>query len=264
MGPGRHRRGLSLFPRGMPLFTMQRLCLVALGLLLARPAIAQSDSTAHATFRIVPRRSVEALRAEALTLAPPVALREGTAPDLVELTALDSTIRLDIRYASTNNFMGAAMYSQARAFLQRPAAEALVRAHRALAREGYGLLIHDAYRPWYVTWMFWEATPDSQRPFVANPATGSRHNRGAAVDLTLFEWATGRAVRMPSGYDEFTDRAYAEYPGGSPAERARRALLRRALEAEGFVVNPTEWWHFDYQGWRAYPVLNAPFERIPE
>jgi len=198
-----------------------------------------------------------------LALSLPAGLAGPRAPDLVELVSLDASIRLDIRYASTNNFMGTAMYSQARAFLQRPAAEALVRAHRALAREGYGLLIHDAYRPWYVTWMFYQATPDSQRTFVANPATGSRHNRGAAVDLTLYDLATGRAVRMPSGYDEFTDRAYVAYAGGTTTERARREQLRRAMEAEGFTVNPTEWWHFDYNGWREYPVLNTPFERIP-
>jgi D-alanyl-D-alanine dipeptidase len=246
----------------MPLFTMRRFLSAVLALCTAIPAAAQTDTTAHATFRILPRRPVEALRAEALTLMPPAAL-QGTRPaDLVELIVLDSTIRLDIRYASTNNFMGAAMYSQARAFLQRPAAEALVRAHRALARSGYGLLIHDAYRPWYVTWMFYEATPDSQRTFVANPAAGSRHNRGAAVDLTLYDLRTGRAVRMPSGYDEFTERAYPTYAGGTDAERARRDLLRRFMEAAGFAVNPTEWWHFDFSGWREYPVLNVPFERI--
>jgi len=246
---------------------MRRLLLAVLALgatfqSTPRPLAAQSDTTAHPTFRIVPRRPVEQLRAEALTLALPPGLGGTRAADLAELVALEPTIRLDIRYASTNNFMGAAMYSQARAFLQRPAAEAVVRAHRALAREGYGLLIHDAYRPWYVTWMFWEATPDSQRIFVANPATGSRHNRGAAVDLTLYDLRTGRPVRMPSGYDEFSERAYAEYPGGTPPERARRALLRRYMEAEGFTVNPTEWWHFDYNGWRAYGVLNTPFERL--
>ncbi len=234
--------------------------LLALG--AALPVAAQTDTSAHTTFHIVPRRPVETLRAEALALTPPADLLAGSSAALVELISLDSSIKLDVRYAGTNNFMGAAMYSQARAFLQRPAAEALVRAHRALAREGYGLLIHDAYRPWYVTWMFWEATPDSQRIFVANPATGSRHNRGAAVDLTLYDRATGRAVRMPSGYDEFTDRAYADYPGGTAAERTRRAVLRRAMEAEGFTVNSTEWWHFDYRGWRAFPVMNVPFERI--
>lgn len=226
------------------------------------PLAAQSDAAAHATFRIVPRRPVEALRAEALTLTPPPGLGGSRPSDLVELVALEPGIRLDVRYASTNNFMSAAMYSQARAFLQRPAAEALVRAHRALAREGYGLLIHDAYRPWYVTWMFWEATPDSQHTFVANPATGSRHNRGAAVDLTLYDLKTGRAVRMPSGYDEFSDRAYPDYPGGTREERAHRALLRRYMEAEGFTINPTEWWHFDFAGWRNYAVQNIPFEKL--
>jgi D-alanyl-D-alanine dipeptidase len=110
--------------------------------------------------------------------------------------------------------------------------------------------------------MFWEATPDSQHTFVANPATGSRHNRGAAVDLTLYDLKTGRAVRMPSGYDEFSERAYPDYAGGTRDERARRALLRRYMEAEGFTINPTEWWHFDYQGWRDYSVQNIPFEKL--
>ena len=247
----------------MQLFSVRRTLLALLAVFATLPLGAQTDTSAHATFRITPRRPVEELRTEALTLTPPAGLSGTRAPDLAELVALDPSIRLDIRYASTKNFMASAMYSQARAFLQRPAAEALVRAHRALAREGYGLLIHDAYRPWYVTWMFYEATPDSQRTFVANPATGSRHNRGAAVDLTLYDLASGRAVRMPSGYDEFTDRAYAAYPGGTATERARRELLRRFMEAEGFTVNPTEWWHFDYNGWRDYPVLNTPFERIP-
>ncbi|HEY5489859.1 MAG TPA: M15 family metallopeptidase, partial [Gemmatimonadaceae bacterium] len=161
--------------------------LILAALAATLPLAAQTDTSAHATFRIAPRRPVESLRAEALSLSPPGGLTGTRASDLVELVTIDSSIKLDIRYASTNNFMGAALYSQARAFLQRPAAEALVRAHHALAREGYGLLIHDAYRPWYVTWMFWEATADSQHTFVANPATGSRHNRGAAVDLTLYD-----------------------------------------------------------------------------
>jgi len=241
---------------------MRRILFALFALCLTSPSHAQTDTSAHATFHITPRRPVEALRAEALTLAPPPGLQGTRAADLVELVSLDATIRLDIRYATTNNFMGSSMYSQPRAFLQRPAAEALVRAHHALARKGYGLLIHDAYRPWYVTWMFWQATPDSQHAFVADPATGSRHNRGAAVDLTLYDMKTGRAVRMPSGYDEFSKRAYPTYAGGTSAERARRELLRRYLEAEGFRVNATEWWHFDYRGWHEYPVLNMPFERL--
>ena len=182
--------------------------------------------------------------------------------DLVELVRLDSTIHLDIRYATTNNFLSSVFYPAQRAFLQRPAALALVRAHRALKPLGYGLLIHDGYRPWYVTKVFWEATPPESRWLVANPARGSKHNRGAAVDLTLYELATGRVVGMPSTYDEATLRAAADYPGGTARERWHRALLRRVMEAEGFVLNPSEWWHFDYKDWNRYPILNLPFEGI--
>jgi D-alanyl-D-alanine dipeptidase len=154
------------------------------------------------------------------------------------------------------------MYSQARAFLQRPAAEALVRAHHALKKQGYGLLIHDAYRPWYVTKMFWEATPDDKKIFVANPKEGSKHNRGCAVDLTLYDLRTGKAVKMPSGYDEMSERAYADYGGGTAEERERRGILRRAMEKQGFTVYPQEWWHFDYKDWKQYPVMNRKFEEI--
>jgi D-alanyl-D-alanine dipeptidase len=158
--------------------------------------------------------------------------------------------------------MGTVFYSQPRAFLQRPAAEALVRAHRTLKRLGYGLLIHDGYRPWYVTKMFWDATPSAQRDFVANPATGSRHNRGCAVDLTLYSLATGLPIEMPGTYDEFSDRSHPDYPGGTSLQRWHRDLLRWAMEREGFTVYNVEWWHFDYADWREYPVLNLTFEEL--
>jgi D-alanyl-D-alanine dipeptidase len=154
------------------------------------------------------------------------------------------------------------MYSQARAFMQRPAAEALMRAHRALKKQGYGLLIHDAYRPWYVTKMFWEATPDDKKIFVADPKEGSKHNHGCAVDLTLYDLKTGKVVEMPSGYDEMSERAYADYKRGTAEQRERRAILRRAMEKEGFTVYPQEWWHFDYKDWKEYPVMNVRFEEI--
>jgi D-alanyl-D-alanine dipeptidase len=219
-------------------------------------------NVAAGTFRITPVRPVERLRAEALAATPPVQPDTLRAPDLVELRALDPSIRYDIRYATTNNFMSAVFYSQPRAFLQRPAAEAVVRAHRKLNPLGYGLLIHDAYRPWYVTRMFWDATPDSLHDFVADPRAGSRHNRGAAVDLTLFDLRTGEVIEMPSGYDEFSPRAYPDYPGGTDRQRWHRDLLRRVLEAEGFRVYTVEWWHFDYRDWRRYPVLNLRFEDL--
>ena len=217
---------------------------------------------AQGTFRINPVRPVEQLRVEALTATPPAQPDTLLKPDLVELRALDPTIRYDIRYATTNNFMSSVFYSQARAFLQRPAAEAVVRANRRLNQLGYGLLIHDAYRPWYVTKMFWDATPDSLHDFVADPGAGSRHNRGAAVDLTLFDLRTGQPIEMPSGYDEFSARAYPEYPGGTSRQRWHRELLRRVMEEEGFRVYNFEWWHFDYRDWRRYPVLNRRFEDL--
>jgi CubicO group peptidase (beta-lactamase class C family)/D-alanyl-D-alanine dipeptidase len=212
------------------------------------------------TFQIEPVRPVEELRQEALAASPAPEQGEFREPDLVEVTELDPTIKLDIRYASTDNFMGAVFYQQPRAFLQRPAAEAVVRAHRALREYGYGLLIHDAYRPWYVTKMFWDATPEDKKIFVANPASGSRHNRGCAVDLTLYDSRTGEPIQMVGTYDEMTERSYPAYPGGTSRQRWHRDLLRRVMEAEGFSVYEFEWWHFDYKDWAAYPILNSEID----
>jgi CubicO group peptidase (beta-lactamase class C family)/D-alanyl-D-alanine dipeptidase len=229
------------------------------GVVFRRRAV---GTEAGATFRITPTRPVEALRRAALAMQPPAQPPGLRTPDLVDLTTLDPGIHLDIRYATTNDFLGSAMYTSARAFLQRPAAQALLRAHRWLVARGYGLLIHDAYRPWYVTRMFWDATPESLRVFVADPTTGSRHNRGAAVDLTLYDRDTGRPVDMVGGYDEFSPRSYPDYPGGTGLQRWYRALLRRAMEAQGFRVYDAEWWHFDFEDWRRYPVLNLSFEAL--
>ncbi len=137
-----------------------------------------------------------------------------------------------------------------------------MRAHRALAKEGYGLLIHDAYRPWYVTKIFWDATPPDKHNFVADPATGSRHNRGCAVDLTLYDLKTGRAGRDAEPVRRDVRRAYPDFAGGDEAARTRRDLLRRSMEAEGFTVYEFEWWHFDYRDWKSYAIQNVRFEDI--
>lgn len=196
------------------------------------------------------------------TAQPDESSKQLRKPDLVELMRLDSTIRLDIRYATSHNFMKRPMYTQARAFLQRPAANALVRAHQSLRLQGFGLLIFDAYRPWSVTKKFWDETPREKRKYVANPRKGSKHNRGCAVDLSLYDLKTEREVPMPSEYDDFTYRAAANYNGGTKEERKSRALLRLAMEKEGFAVNPDEWWHFDYKDWRKYGVLDVLFEEM--
>ena len=240
--------------------TSARLSASAL-LLLSGLAAGQAQER-PSVFRITPRRPIAELRAEALAATPPREPGPFHPVDLVELTSLDPTLRLDIRYATPDNFLSTPIYAEGRAFLQRPAAEALVAAHRSVAPEGYGLLIHDAYRPWWVTKLFWEATPVDKHAFVADPATGSRHNRGCAVDLTLFRLADGRAVEMPSVYDEMSERASPRYSGGPPEPRRLRDRLRSAMEERGFTVYESEWWHFDYEGWRDYPILNVDFERI--
>jgi D-alanyl-D-alanine dipeptidase len=213
-------------------------------------------------FRIQPVRPVAELRAEALSATPPEEHGHFRKSDLVDLALLDPHIKLDIRYATPDNFLSTPVYSSARAFLQRPAAAALLRAHRRLMQRGYGVVIFDAYRPWYVTKIFWDATPPNLHEFVADPAKGSRHNRGCAVDLSLYDLATRREVEMPGAYDEMSQRSYPSYGGGTDEQRARRDLLRREMESQGFAVFPSEWWHFDFKDWREYRIGNLPFERV--
>ena len=192
----------------------------------------------------------------------PVEQGDFLEPALTELSKLDSSIRLDIRYATSNNFMGRPFYTQARAFLQRPAAEALLRAGAKLKQQGYGLLLHDGYRPWRVTKAFWDETPEEKHIFVANPATGSKHNRGCAIDLSLYDLKSGLVVEFPSAYDEMSERAFPTYTGGTPQQTRNREALRQAMESEGFTVYENEWWHFDYKDWKRYRILDIPFEEI--
>jgi D-alanyl-D-alanine dipeptidase len=240
-----------------------RLAAILILTLLTSCASAPRGSHDIQQFHITPVRPVEELRVEALAATPPIEEGSFRPSDLVEVISLDPTIRLDIRYATSNNFLGTPLYEAPRAFLQRPAAEAVVRVHRALAAKGYGLLIHDAYRPWYITKIFWDATPPDKHQYVADPAHGSRHNRGCAVDLTLFDRSTGRVIEMPSGYDEMSERAHPDYTGGTDEQRKNRDLLRNAMETEGFAVYEYEWWHFDYKDWHSYAVENIRFADIP-
>ncbi len=233
---------------------------VAAGVAFKRRQVGPEEGAQQ--LHIQPLRPVNELLKEALSAQPPKETGDFRPTDLVELTKLDPTIKLEIRYATTENFAGTVFYSQARAFMQRPAAEAVVRVNRKLREQGYGLLVHDAYRPWYVTKVFWDAMPDDKKIFVADPSQGSRHNRGAAVDLTLYDLKTGNPVEMVSTYDETTDRAYPDYPGGTDLQHWHRKLLRDAMESEGFTVYEAEWWHFDYQDWRKYRIGNLRFEDI--
>ena len=187
------------------------------------------------------------------------------APDLVDLAAVDPTIRIDLRYATTDNFTGAAVYPVARCLLRRDAADRLARVQRRLRADGYGLLVWDCYRPLSVQERFWTLVPDER--YVARPArrdgrpvAGSKHNRGAAVDVTLVD-ASGAPLPMPTGFDDFSERAHRGAPGVKPVARANAARLESAMTAEGFEPLPTEWWHFDAPGWQAYELLDVPLER---
>ena len=213
-------------------------------------------------FHVSPQEPLTDLTKKALAAQPPHESGDFLKPDLVDLSTLDPAIHFDIRYATKNNFLGQPVYSQAKAYMQRPAAEALLRASRKLNALGYGLLIHDSYRPWYVTKIFWDATPEDKRIFVANPAEGSRHNRACAVDLTLYGLKTGAPIEMTGVYDEMSERSYPFYPGGTSLQRWHRDLLRHAMEAEGFDVYEFEWWHFDYKDWSRYPILNLTFDKL--
>ena len=231
-------------------------------LVLSLAIVGCDPSSEVLPFRMQPQRPVEQLEVEALAATPPVEQGQRLRPDLVDFSLLDSELRFDIRYVGSNNFMGTPFYRQAKAYLQRPVAEALVAAHKDLQQQGFGLMIFDAYRPWYVTWMFWEGAPENLRQFVADPASGSRHNRGAAVDLTLYHLESGQPAAMRSGYDEFTERSYPDYQGLTAQEGDNRNRLTRAMEKQGFTIYPYEWWHSDYRNWSEYPILNLTFEEL--
>ena len=191
------------------------------------------------------------------------ALRPDDPKRLLELIKLDPAIRLDMRYATSNNFTGRVLYDEARAFLAAPAALAVARASKMAQSDGFGLTIYDAYRPWRITKELWDATPvGPKKDYVANPKRGSKHNRGCAVDLTLYDLQTGQLVEMPTEFDDFSEKAHRDYMGASAAAIANRARLARYLEAEGFVGLSNEHWHFDFTGWEQFPVMDIPFNKI--
>ena len=172
---------------------------------------------------------------------------------MVDIKAMDPTILLDIRYATTNNFTGQKIYSSNKGYLQPDIAQRLVRVNGALKKQNLRLKIFDAYRPLSVQYRLWQIMPNEK--FIANPATGSNHNRGAAVDCTLAR-ADGTSLPMPSDFDDFSEMAYRSYQGGSETAKANRALLEKVMAAEGFKPLASEWWHFDGPNWQKYPITD--------
>jgi zinc D-Ala-D-Ala dipeptidase len=198
------------------------------------------------------------------TIASMTAYREmvrgDSSQEIVALAGFIPGLRLDIRYATSDNLMHRPVYLLPLAFLRRPAAEALLTIQKELQALGYGLKVYDGYRPYRVTVMFFEAWHDSN--FVASPFTGSRHNRGCAVDLTLIDLSTGNELTMPTVYDSFTKEAAADFPDIAPAALKNRKLLQEVMLRHGFLIYPSEWWHFDFAGWKNYPVMDLTFEDL--
>jgi serine beta-lactamase-like protein LACTB len=207
-------------------------------------------------------RDWDNLRKQTKKLQMPVEQGTFLSAELVSITAMDRAIKLDMRYGTENNRWGAKLYEGEQGFLQRPAAEALGRVQQQLKLYGYGLLVYDAYRPWFVTKMAWDAATEKQRVFLDDPAVGSRYNRGASVDVGLYELVSGEPLSMPGDYEETTLSVKPAFAGGTELTRWRRDLLRQFMEKEGFIGSGDVWWRFDYHTWRQYPLVNKSFEDI--
>lgn len=179
--------------------------------------------------------------------------------DLVDVKKLDSTIVLDIRYATENNFTGKKIYDEARFFLRKEAALKILEVQKELQRFGLSLKVFDGYRPLSVQKKFWEIMPDER--YVADPKKGSRHNRGMAVDLTLVD-KEGKEIPMPTPYDDFTEKASRDYFDLPSQILINRKFLEDIMVKYGFSGFPTEWWHFDFKGWEKYDILDVEFSEI--
>ncbi|MDP9195124.1 MAG: M15 family metallopeptidase [Acidobacteriota bacterium] len=198
-----------------------------------------------------------------LQVVPDRATYEGlaaTEPEkrLVDLTSLG--IPIDIRYATADNFMKTPLYPVAKAYLRAPAARALADVQRELASRDVGIKVYDGYRPYRVTEAMWE--PIKNPDYVADPSKGSRHNRGAAVDLTLVDLETGAELPMPTGYDDFTERAAHAFTDLPADAIANRALLRDVMVKHGFDPLPSEWWHYDFRGWEKFELMNVGLDEL--
>ena len=189
-------------------------------------------------------------------------IKENPNQKLEEIIKVIPSIKLDIKYATKENFSGIAVYSQGKAFARKPVVSALGKVQFELSKKGLGLKIFDAYRPYSVTVKFWKITPVGKKDFVANPKTGSRHNRGCAVDLTLIDLKTGKELEMPTPYDSFSKEASPTYDDIPTLQKQNRNLLIAVMESNGFKVIRNEWWHFDFKGWESFPLMDIPFQRL--
>ena len=187
-------------------------------------------------------------------------IQTNPAKELIDLEKFIPGIVLDIRYATTDNFTQQKIYTLAKAYARKPVAEALKRAQAELKPMGLGIKIFDAYRPYKATVKFYEVYHDTT--YVASPYRGSRHNRGCAIDMTIINLKTGEELKMPTGYDSFQKAAWPSTPVKDPAIRKNRDLIISVMEKQGFKVNSSEWWHYDFKGWKNFEVMDIDFEEL--
>lgn len=177
----------------------------------------------------------------------------------VDIEKLNPRIAVDMRYATENNFMGRPVYPMPKCFLRRKVALKICAVHEWLEKKGRGLKILDAYRPLHVQRMLWEIMPDDR--YVAPPEKGSKHNRGAAVDVTLVD-EFGTELPMPTPFDSFSEKAHWACQDLPKDALVNRALLRTAMEQQGFQIYAYEWWHFDDAEWASYPIEDLSMEEL--
>lgn len=187
-------------------------------------------------------------------------IQEHPEKALVDIQKAVPGVVLDIRYATKNNFMKQVMYPSARAFARKPVVAQLKKIQAELKKKGYGLKIFDAYRPYTITLAFYQKASD--KDFVAHPKSGSRHNRGCAVDLSIIDLKTGKDVAMPTPYDSFSKAAAADYQDLPPAIKKNRDFLIGVMQKHGFQVMYNEWWHYDFRDWEKYELMDMPFKKL--
>ncbi|MEQ9453993.1 MAG: M15 family metallopeptidase [Phycisphaeraceae bacterium] len=210
----------------------------------------------------VPVRPIAEVMAEALRATPPAEEGPLNTPDLVELRSLFPSLHYGSRCATDHDFTTFGYFPITKAFAQRTLAKALAKAIKTLTAQNFGVIVHDAYRPWHLTYVFWHVTAEEHHNFVANPARGSMHNRGLAVDLSLYDLKTNQPLAMPSEVDELSERAFTNYNEPDPEKRHRRDALQNAMTDAGFESLIDEWWHFAYRTKPLYPIMNTPIEAI--
>jgi len=182
---------------------------------------------------------------------------ESTSPDLVDLQSFIPQIQIDLKYATTDNFTGQIVYNFPCCLLRKEAATALRDVQAELETMGLNLKVWDGFRPMAAQWKFWEIVPDER--YISNPSKGGRHTRGTAVDLTVIT-KDGKELLMPSEFDDFSERSHPNYMELSEEAIQNRTFLNNIMVKHGFTRHPSEWWHFDFNGWEGYP----PIDILPE